>query len=66
MPRSMMTVRRVGRPSPSKGEVPKPPVRRSFAVGKRVVEDHGAVVDHGDVLAGDLLAELAGEHGALR
>ena len=34
-------------------------------VGERVIEDHGAVVDHGDVFAGDLLAELAGEHGAV-
>ena len=30
-----------------------------------MVEDHGAVVDHGDVFAGDLLAELAGEQGGV-
>ena len=35
------------------------------AVGEVVVEDHGAVVDHGDVFAGDLLAELAGEHAGV-
>ena len=35
------------------------------AVGQGVVEDHGAVVDHGDVFAGDLFAKFSREHGAV-
>ena len=44
----MTTVRRVGMPSPSNG------------AGAEAAE-HGAVVDHGDLIAGDFLAKLAGE-----
>ena len=51
-PFSMIALRRVGRPSPSKGEVPK-------------ASDHGAVVDHRDVFRGDLLAELISEEGGV-
>jgi hypothetical protein len=68
MPFSTRTVRRVGRPSPSKGEVPKPPVLDAAVVvplSSSVIEDQGAVVDDGDVLAGDALAEHVGEEGGV-
>jgi len=70
MPFSTSTVRRVGRPSPSKGAVPKPPTwmvrgAGTAVVGEGFIKYKRAVVDDGDIVAGDALAELAGEEGGM-